>query len=131
MDSGIKPIRIILIFRYNLTETIKKTGLSSDSTSEIPQFRLPYNVVDFEIQLMKDLGVRVVNGKGLNANDGYTVQQLAKDGYECVFLGIGLPNPNKDPIFAGLTEANGFFTSKSFLPIVAKASKPGNDSFHI
>jgi len=29
------------------------------STSEIPQFRLPYAAVDFEIQLMLDLGVKV------------------------------------------------------------------------
>ena len=29
------------------------------SSSEIPQFRLPYNVVDFEIQLAKDIGVKV------------------------------------------------------------------------
>lgn len=29
------------------------------STSEIPQFRLPYEVVQFEIDLMKDLGVKV------------------------------------------------------------------------
>lgn len=28
------------------------------STSEIPQFRLPYDVVNFEIELMKDLGVK-------------------------------------------------------------------------
>ena len=31
-------------------------GLSS---SEIPQFRLPYDVVSFEVELMKDLGVKV------------------------------------------------------------------------
>ena len=37
----------------------------------------------------------------------------------------GLPNPNKDPIFNGLDESKGFYTSKSFLPSVAKASKPG------
>jgi len=29
------------------------------SSSEIPQFRLPYDVVSFEIELMKDLGVKV------------------------------------------------------------------------
>lgn len=31
------------------------------SSAEIPQFRLPYNVVDFEIQLAKDIGVKVKN----------------------------------------------------------------------
>lgn len=29
------------------------------STAEIPQFRLPYEVVQFEIDLMKDLGIKV------------------------------------------------------------------------
>jgi ribulose 1,5-bisphosphate synthetase/thiazole synthase len=29
------------------------------STNEIPQYRLPYDVVAYEIQLMKDLGVKV------------------------------------------------------------------------
>ena len=29
------------------------------SSSEIPQFRLPYDVVNFELELMKDLGVKV------------------------------------------------------------------------
>ena len=29
------------------------------STAEIPQFRLPYEAVDFEVQQMMDLGVKV------------------------------------------------------------------------
>lgn len=32
----------------------------SPSSSEIPQFRLPYDVVSFEVELMKDLGVKVL-----------------------------------------------------------------------
>ena len=31
------------------------------SSSEIPQYRLPYDVVSFEVELMKDLGVKVQN----------------------------------------------------------------------
>ena len=31
----------------------------SSSSSEIPQYRLPYDVVSFEVELMKDLGVKV------------------------------------------------------------------------
>ena len=38
---------------------------------------------------------------------------------------LGLPNPNKEAIFNGLNESNGFYTSKNFLPLVAKASKNG------
>lgn len=51
-------------------------GLSS---LEIPQYRLPYDVVDFEVSLMKDLGVKVEYGKVLGQN-GLTVQNLKKEG---------------------------------------------------
>ena len=35
------------------------TVCSVGSSSEIPQFRLPYSVVSFELQQMMDLGVKV------------------------------------------------------------------------
>ncbi|NXA34076.1 DPYD dehydrogenase, partial [Eudromia elegans] len=99
------------------------------STSEIPQFRLPYDVVNFEAELMKDLGVKVVFGKGL-AVDGMTLRTLKEDGYKAVFIGIGLPEPNRDSIFQGLRMDQGFYTSKDFLPLVAMASKPGMCACH-
>ncbi|XP_072366669.1 dihydropyrimidine dehydrogenase [NADP(+)]-like isoform X2 [Scyliorhinus torazame] len=94
------------------------------STSEIPQFRLPFDVVKFEIKLMKDLGVKIAVGKGLGI-DGMTLESLTQDGYKAVFIGIGLPEPKRDHIFEGLTVEHGFYTSKDFLPLVSKASKPG------
>ncbi|XP_029473929.1 dihydropyrimidine dehydrogenase [NADP(+)] isoform X2 [Rhinatrema bivittatum] len=57
------------------------------STSEIPQFRLPYDAVNFEVELMKNLGVKVTHGKGLGIN-GMTINTLKEKGYEVVFIGI-------------------------------------------
>ena len=94
------------------------------SSSEIPQYRLPYNVVDFEIQLAKDIGVKVVTGRRLHKDD-LTVDKLRKDGAKAVFVGIGMPEPKRIKMFEGLTPANGFYTSKDYLPLVSKASKPG------
>uniref|UniRef100_A0A8C4SYY1 Dihydropyrimidine dehydrogenase [NADP(+)] n=1 Tax=Erpetoichthys calabaricus TaxID=27687 RepID=A0A8C4SYY1_ERPCA len=102
----------------------KQNFVGGLSTSEIPQFRLPYEVVKFELELMKDLGVKVECSKGLG-QDGMTLQSLRENGYKAVFIGIGLPEPNRHKIFAGLTMEQGFYTSKDFLPMVAKASKPG------
>ncbi|XP_053771780.1 dihydropyrimidine dehydrogenase [NADP(+)] isoform X2 [Desmodus rotundus] len=101
-------------------------GLSS---SEIPQFRLPFDVVNFEVELMKDLGVKIICGKSLSVNE-MTLQSLKAEGYKAAFIGIGLPEPNKDPIFEGLTREQGFYTSKDFLPLVAKASKAGMCACH-
>eukprot|EP01113_Clastostelium_recurvatum_P006868 TRINITY_DN1314_c0_g1_i2.p1 TRINITY_DN1314_c0_g1~~TRINITY_DN1314_c0_g1_i2.p1 ORF type:complete len:1053 (-),score=261.29 TRINITY_DN1314_c0_g1_i2:46-3162(-) len=95
-------------------------GLSSQ---EIPQFRLPYDVVDFEVKMMKDLGVKVEYGKELGKD--ITVDSLHKSGYEAVFVGVGMPSPKIDKVFQGLGIEQGFYTSKDFLPKVSAASKPG------
>jgi len=96
-------------------------GLSS---AEIPQYRLPYKVVDFEIQLMKDLGVKIECGRSLSVQD-ITLKSLKEASYEAVFVGIGLPQAKKIEIFENLDESMGFYTSKDFLPKVSAASKPG------
>ena len=58
------------------------------SSSEIPQYRLPYSVVDFEVELMKDLGVKIETGRALGTSD-LTLNKLREDGYKAVFVGIG------------------------------------------
>uniref|UniRef100_A0A6I8QZJ9 Dihydropyrimidine dehydrogenase [NADP(+)] n=1 Tax=Xenopus tropicalis TaxID=8364 RepID=A0A6I8QZJ9_XENTR len=108
----------------DITVFEKQKYLGGLSTSEIPQFRLPYDVVSFEIELMKDLGVKVIEGKGLGMN-GMNIRSLKEEGFKAIFIGIGLPQPKIDDVFTGLTTEHGFYTSKDFLPLVAKASKQG------
>ncbi|KPM10441.1 dihydropyrimidine dehydrogenase [NADP(+)]-like protein [Sarcoptes scabiei] len=106
----------------DLTIMEKDEWLGGLSATEIPQFRLPFQAVKFEIDLMLDLGVKIVTNRALGYD--FTLEQLKNlHQFECVFLGIGLPQPKLDSIFIDLSERNGFFTSKSFLPKVAKASK--------
>lgn len=72
---------------------------------------------------------QVILGRGLGGENGVSVSILLKEGFEAIFLGFGLPDPKSIPIFEGLTEDNGFYTSKDFLPRVASASKPGMPYF--
>jgi len=64
----------ILSLSANLTGVMKvgrqlyKMCFSS-SSSEIPQYRLPYDVVNFEIAMVKDLGVKVETGRVLSKHD--------------------------------------------------------------
>uniref|UniRef100_A0A158R6B8 Dihydropyrimidine dehydrogenase [NADP(+)] n=1 Tax=Syphacia muris TaxID=451379 RepID=A0A158R6B8_9BILA len=103
----------------------KKDYIGGLSSSEIPQFRLSYDAVDFEIQLLKDIGAKIVTGRALGKND-LTLQKLKDEmGVKAVFIGIGNPNPKTNPVFKGLNTTNGYYTSKSFLPLVSEASKPG------
>ncbi|XP_026679577.1 dihydropyrimidine dehydrogenase [NADP(+)] [Diaphorina citri] len=96
----------------------------SYSSSEIPQYRLPFDAVNFEVELVKDLGVKIECERSLSTRD-ITIEKLRKDGYTAIFIGIGKPNANVIPIFQGLTEEMGFYTSKTFLPRVATSSKKG------
>ncbi|KAK6644995.1 hypothetical protein RUM43_001271 [Polyplax serrata] len=102
----------------------KHKYLGGLSTTEIPLYRLPYDAVNFEIDLAKDVGVKIETGRSLTTDD-LTIKKLKGEGYEAIFLGIGLPEPKIIPEFKGLTEEMGFYTSKTFLPAVARGSKPG------
>ncbi|KAM9326309.1 dihydropyrimidine dehydrogenase [NADP(+)] [Gastrophryne carolinensis] len=113
----------------DITVFEKQNYVGGLSASEIPQFRLPYDVVNFEIELMKDLGVKVIEGKGLGMH-GTNIRSLKEQGYAAIFIGIGLPEPKIDDVFKNLTSEQGFYTSKDFLPRVAKASKLGMCACH-
>ncbi|CAH0397772.1 unnamed protein product [Chilo suppressalis] len=108
----------------DITVYEKENYLGGLSSSEIPQYRLPYDVVQYEVDLVKNLGVKFLTGRILATQD-LTVQGLLEDGHAAVFLGIGLPEPKSVPIFKGLTQEMGFYTSKDFLPLVSKGSKKG------
>ena len=62
---------------------------------------------------------QIETGRSLNTND-LTLKKLKNDlGYKGIFIGIGNPEPKIIPIFKSLTEEQGFFTSKGFLPKVS------------
>jgi len=93
------------------------------STTEIPQYRLPFDAVLFETRLCKDLGVKFEYGKALGTSSLNLSDLTSK--FDAVFLGFGLPSAKKTEMFEGITPEQGLYTSKDFLPLVAKASKPG------
>lgn len=53
----------------------------------IPEYRLPKDILDWEIQGIIDLGIDVEYEKFFGTD--FTLNSLKKDGYEAVFLGIG------------------------------------------
>ncbi len=53
----------------------------------IPSYRLPRNIIETEIQVIKDLGVEFTTGVEIGKD--ITIEQLRKDGYSAFFMGIG------------------------------------------
>jgi len=53
----------------------------------IPEYRLPRNVLESEIQDILDSGVKVETGKSLGKD--FTLDDLRSDGFDAVFIGVG------------------------------------------
>ncbi len=66
----------------------------------IPPFRLPRNVLDFEIDYLKRLSVKIIPNCIIGRTR--TLDGLLKEGYAAVFLGLGAGTPS----FLGITGEN-------------------------
>ncbi len=74
----------------------------------IPAFRLEREVLDAEIEVLRELGVEFKCG--VEIGKGITLDQLRKDGYEAFYLGIGaqksaklgIPGEDTDGVYGGI-----------------------------
>ncbi len=62
----------------------------------IPEYRLPREVLDKEIDQIFKLGVEFKPGQTLGKD--FTLAQLRDDGYDAVFLGVGAQNSRRIPL---------------------------------
>jgi len=78
----------------------------------IPEFRLPKKIVHDEIEYIKNLGVEVRTDNLIG--NTYTLEDLIKEGYKAIFIGVGaglpqflgIPGENLDRVYS----ANEFLT---------------------
>jgi len=71
-------------------ESLHKTG--GVLRYGIPPFRLPHDVLDFEINCLKKLGVRII--PNVIIGKGKTLDELFEEGYSAIFLGLGAGTPS-------------------------------------
>jgi glutamate synthase (NADPH) small chain len=77
----------------------------------IPQFRLPKEIVQYEINNLRKLGVEIVADHVIGKTE--TVDQLLKEGFDAVFIGTGAGLP----MFLGIPGENaiGVYSANEFL----------------
>ena len=95
---------------------------------EIPQNRAPITDALWEVELVKQLGVQVHYGKELGKD--FSLEDLRQQGFESIFLGVGLQKPNMQvndkqlhPSIVKAQKAKNFSDSKNFLTKVFKSVK--------
>jgi NADPH-dependent glutamate synthase beta subunit-like oxidoreductase len=72
---------------YPVTVFEKASKPGGMLTLGIPAYRLPRDVIEAEIQVIRDMGVTIKTG--VEVGKGTTVERLRKNGYKAFFFGIG------------------------------------------
>lgn len=63
------------------------------ATYGIPSYRLPRDIMDYEVADVERLGAEI--RYGVNVGEDITIEALAKEGYRSVFLAVGAPESSK------------------------------------
>ena len=72
---------------YQVTLFEKETETGGMLTNGIPSYRLPKDLIEAEIQVIRDMGVDIKTG--VEFGKDITVEQLREQGYKAFFIGIG------------------------------------------
>ena len=91
-------------------------------TDSIPQFKLPQFVVDYEINLVRDMGVEINLNQQVGEDIGYP--ELFDRGFAAILLTVGVQEPNMlcidgedlEGVYSGkelLKAANGLETERA------------------
>ena len=91
----------------------------------IPKYRLPWDVLDREIDNILRLGVSVATGKRLGKD--FTLEELRQRGFSAIFVGIGAHRALKLNI-SGETDFSGILQATDFLREtgLGRMERPGN-----
>ena len=79
----------------------------------IPDFRLPQEVINKEVEYISRRGVEIKYNTPININ--FTIDDLKKDGYEAVFIAAGAQKSQRIGIPGELEDLEGFYYGLRFL----------------
>lgn len=85
--AGLSCAYYLAIDGYKVTVFEKENKLGGMLTLGIPSFRLEKNVVDAEIEILRDMGVEFKTGVEIGKD--FSIRDLRADGFESIYLAIG------------------------------------------
>jgi NADPH-dependent glutamate synthase beta subunit-like oxidoreductase len=114
--------------KYGINVTIfeKSNIIGGMLASEIPEFRLPRNVLNAEIKNLRKCGIEIITNKSIDAN--FNIDQLFQSGFHVVVIGIGtqkakqlkIPGEDSKIIFQALNFLRNFNLKKEILDLENK-----------
>lgn len=109
--AGLSCAYYLAIDGYKVTVFEKEDKLGGMLTLGIPSFRLEKDIVEAEIDILKEMGVEFKTG--VEVGKDITLDDLRKDGYEGFYLAIGAQGGRKLSIEG--EDADGVITGVEFL----------------
>ncbi len=88
----------------------------------IPSYRLPRNVIAHEVSALEKLSVEIKYG--VNVGKDISMEEIAAQGYEAVFVGVGAPDSSKMRCEGEDAGYQCFLTGVHFLAQSARGIKP-------
>ncbi len=85
--AGLSCAYYLTLEGYQVTVFEKLPVLGGMLTVGIPSYRLPKDIINAEIQVMRDMGVEFKTGVEIGKD--FTISQLREQGYKAFFMGIG------------------------------------------
>ncbi|MFA4982154.1 MAG: NADPH-dependent glutamate synthase [Candidatus Omnitrophota bacterium] len=110
--------------KVTVFESLHKTG--GVLQYGIPPFRLPRDILDFEIDSLREMGVKFVPNYIIGRSK--TIQELFTEGFSAIFLGLGAGIPS----FLGISGENlcNIYSANEFLTRVNLMSAYKFPAFH-
>ncbi|OZV11467.1 pyridine nucleotide-disulfide oxidoreductase [Tissierella sp. P1] len=109
--SGLSCAYYLAIDGYKVTVFEKQQALGGMLTLGIPSYRLEKNVVNAEIDILKELGVEFKTG--IEVGEDISLKELRQQGYKAFYLAIGAQSGRKLGIEG--EEGEGVITGVDFL----------------
>jgi formate dehydrogenase beta subunit len=107
-------------YRTTLFEAQEKAG--GMASFGIPSYRLPREVIAYEVALVEKLGA--VIRYGVKVGEDLTLEELGRQGYRAVFLAVGAPESSKMRCEGEDAGYECFMTGIHFLGEVARGRRP-------
>ena len=122
--AGLSTAFYLQLAGYDVTIFEKEKAAGGLLRYGIPRFRLPVGIIDYEIEMIEQLGVLIKTSQELGKD--YSISELKQDGFQAFVLAVGAPQSLPLNVPGETDEAvGGYYTAVEFLEKIQKGENPG------
>jgi len=119
--AGLSTAYYLQLAGYDVTIFEKEKAAGGLLRYGIPRYRLPAEIIDYEIEMIKQLGVTIKTSQ--ESGKINSISQLKREGFQAVILAIGAPQSLSLNVPGEASE--GYYSAVEFLDEIQKGGKPG------